>query len=370
MLLGAPRARRDPPMILHSLVVQQAIDIDEQAHFVKELVLARGVMPIAMVRKRALRADASVALARSAPDEAAAETRAPVLLIHGYGQNRYAFHLPRRSLVNHLARAGFDVFNVDLRGRGRSGHFGARRPRSVLEFIHEDVPAALDEIKLLSGDRPVFIVGHSLGGVVAYCVAVDHRSRVAGVASFGSPYHFTAGSRWLTGLTSAFLALDQRLNLPNFAVPAHAYGKFVRTARRVVESPLYPLPFRGFHRGAIEPEVLEQHMALAMDRGSIATLRAMFTWAQEARDRQAGDDGLFGYGRKFEALEVPLLVIAGLFDDLAPPASVKPAWSLSASSDRSYRELPFGHVDMLIGREAPKLTWPLLETWLMKRTRS
>ena len=49
---------------------------------------------------------------------------------------------------------------------------------------------------------------------------------------------------------------------------------------------------------------------------------------------------------------------------------MKPAWSLSASSDRSYRELPFGHVDMLIGREAPKLTWPLLETWLMKRTRS
>ena len=356
-------------MILHSLVVEQAVDIDERAHFVKELVLARGVMPIAMVRKRAVRAPTSTASARPDPAEVAAETLAPVLLIHGYGQNRYAFHLPRRSLANHLARAGFDVFNVDLRGRGRSGHFGARRPRSVLEFIHEDVPAALEEIKVLSGDRPVFIVGHSLGGVVAYCVAVDHPSRVAGVASLGSPYHFTAGSRWLTGLTSAFLALDQRVNLPNFAVPARAYGKFVRTARRVVESPLYPLPFRGFHRGAIEPEVLEQHMALAMDRGSIATMRAMFSWAQEARERKAGDDGVFGYGRRFESLEVPLLVISGIYDDLAPPASVKPAYTLSTSSDRTYRELPFGHVDLLIGREAPQLTWPLLESWLTKRAR-
>lgn len=356
-------------MILHSLVVEQAVDIDERLPFVKELVLARGVMPIAMVRKRALRAREGGPLASGAPEDAAAETLAPVLLIHGYGQNRYAFHLPLRSMANHLARAGFDVFNVDLRGRGCSGHFGARRPRSVLEFIHEDVPAALDEIRALSGDRPVFLVGHSLGGVVSYCVAVDHRSRIAGVATLGSPYHFTAGSRWLTSLTSAFLALDQRMNLPNFAVPARAYGKFVRTARRVVDSPFYPLPFRGFHRGAIEPEVLEQHMALAMDRGSVATMRAMFSWAQEARERKAGDDGLFGYAKRFESLDLPLLVIAGIYDDLAAPESVKPAWSHSGSSDRTYRELPFGHVDLLIGREAPQLTWPLLESWLTKRVR-
>lgn len=357
-------------MILHSQIVEQAIDVGESAHFVKQLVLARGVMPIAMIRKRALRAGGSRVLSHPEPDEVATETLAPLLLIHGYGQNRYAFHLPLRSLVNHLARAGFDVFNVDLRGRGRSGHFGARRPRSVLDFIHEDVPAALDEIRMLSGDRPVFLLGHSLGGVVSYCVAVDRPTRVAGVVALGSPYHFTLGSRWLTGLTSLFLALDQRVNLPNYAVPARAYGKFVRTARRVVESPLYPLPFRGFHRGAIEPEVLEQHMALAMDRGSIATMRAMFSWAQEARARKEGEDGLFGYARRFESLDLPLLVVAGIYDDLAPPASVKPAWALSSARDRTYRELPFGHVDMLIGREAPQLTWPLLEAWLTKRVRA
>lgn len=357
-------------MILHSLVVEQNVDIDERASFVKELVLARGVMPIAMVRKRALAPTPKGAITRRDPSEAAAETLAPLLLIHGYGQNRYAFHLPTRSMVNYLARAGFDVFNVDLRGRGRSGHFGARRPRSVLEFIHEDVPAALEEIRSLSGDRPVFLVGHSLGGVVSYCVAADQPTRVAGIITLGSPYHFSVGSRWLAGLTSAFLALDQRMNLPNFVVPARAYGKFVRTARRVVESRLYPLPFRGFHRGAIEPEVLEQHMALAMDRGSIATMRAMFGWAQEARARKTGDDGLFGYGRRFEGLDMPLLVIAGAYDDLAPPASVEPAFALSSARDKSYRELPFGHVDMLIGREAPRLTWPLLESWLGKRVRA
>src|SRR5512146_1796400 len=122
-------------MILNAEVVEQAVDVDERGQFVKELILARGNMPIALVRKRAVDREKAAATGRKAPDELAQKTVAPVLLIHGYGQNRYAFHLPSRSLVNHLARAGFDVFNVDLRGRGRSRHFGARRPRSIGEFI-------------------------------------------------------------------------------------------------------------------------------------------------------------------------------------------------------------------------------------------
>ena len=132
----------------------------------------------------------------------------------------------------------------------------------------------------------------------------------------------------------------------------------------MVESPLYPLPFRGFHRGAIEPEVLEQHMALAMDKGSIATMRAMFSWAEEVRDRKDGDDGLFGYAQALRGARHSAAGRAGRYDDLAPPKSVKPAYELSRSSDKTYRELPFGHVDMLIGREAPLTTWPLLESWL------
>lgn len=355
-------------MILHSQVVEQAIDIDERGHFVKQLVLARGPEPIAMVRKRLARLPESRTTTFRDPDSVAAPTRATLLLIHGYAQNRYAFHLPARSMVNHLARAGFDVYNVDLRGRGRSAHLGARRPLGVLDFVREDVPAALEEIQRLSGPGPVFLVGHSLGGVVSYCVAVEHRERVAGVITLGSPYHFTRGSRWLAGVSVAFVALDRRVRLPNLPVPSNAYGSFVRVSRRFIDSRLYPLPVRGFHRGSMEPEVLDQHMAMAMDRGSITTMRAMFRWATQVRglgNRQK--DALFGYGSRFEALDLPLLIVAGQYDDLAAPASVKPAYDLSHSSDKTYKKLPFGHIDMLIGREAPQITWPLIESWVTRR---
>jgi pimeloyl-ACP methyl ester carboxylesterase len=355
-------------MILNSQIVEQLVDFEDRDYFVKELVVARGEVPIAMVRKRLARIEDSAQLAELEPEAAAAPTRAAVLLIHGFGQNRYAFHLPSRSMVNHLARAGFDVFNIDLRGRGRSEHLGAARPNAVLDYIRHDVPTALDEIASITGDQPVFLVGHSLGGVIAYAVAADHPARVAGVVSLAAPYHFACGSRWLGGVGAAFLALDRRFPVPNLPVPTRSFGSIVRAARRFVESPLYPFPIRGFRRGALEPQILNEHMSLAMDFGCVVTLRAMFTWGSElAMEGAASAERLFGYAHRFEALDVPLLVVGGTDDDLAPTASVKPAYALSKSSDKRYRELPFGHIDILVGRDAPLLIWPLIEAWIGQR---
>ena len=94
-------------LILYGRTLEQTIDRREKATFVKELVLSGGKVPLAMVRKRLA--------------ENAGGTTATVLLVHGFGQNRYAWHLPSRSLANHLALSGFDVFNLDLRGHGPHG---------------------------------------------------------------------------------------------------------------------------------------------------------------------------------------------------------------------------------------------------------
>lgn len=356
-------------MILHSQVVEQCINGGETDHFVKQIVLARGPAPIAMVRKRLAHLRPRERMEDADPEGVATASRGIVLLVHGYGQNRYAFHLPARSLANHLARAGYDVFNVDLRGRGRSGHFGAANAHGPQDFIREDVPTALDEIRRICGDYPVFLVGHSLGGVVSYCVATEHPDRVAGVVSLGSPYHFTRGSLLLAGVAETFLMLDRAVEIPNVALPLRMYGSLVRAGQRLFDSRLYPIPIRGFRRGAMEADVLQQHMALAMDRASVNTMRAMFSWSSQLRRNDVDEQkGLFGYAAPFESLDKPLLVVSGKFDDLAPPASVQPAFVRSRASDKTYRCLPFGHIDLLVGRDAPVLVWPLVEQWLDRRT--
>ena len=98
-------------MILYGRTVEQTIDRRERATFVKELVVTGGKIPLAMVRKRLA--------------DNGGGTRAPVLLVHGFGQNRYAWHLPARSLANHLFEAGVgengrcDIERIDQRHAAR-----------------------------------------------------------------------------------------------------------------------------------------------------------------------------------------------------------------------------------------------------------
>lgn len=336
-------------MILTSRILEQIIDRTERATFVKEVVVTGGPVPLAMVRKRLA--------------DNGGGTSATVLLIHGFGQNRYAWHLPSRSLANHLARTGFDVFNLDLRGHGRSRAFGGKRCTSVSDYFLEDLPRAVEEVQHLAGSRPLWIVGHSLGGLVAYAGVPDLAGAVAGIVSIGSPYHFTRGSISLQAV-SAFVRAASLLQVrPNPVMALKPVGFTMARARRLMESRLYMMPWRGWHKGAMEPHILAEHMRLAFDRAGLAELTDMFKWAG---DRKFGGRES-GCSERFEAMNLPLLVVAGSNDDLAPPDAVRPAFTLSRSSDKTYRALPLGHIDLLVGRDAPRTAWPLISDWIRAR---
>ena len=338
-------------MILFARQVDQTIDGRERETFVKEVVVTRGAVPLAMIRKR---------LARNGGG-----TRGTILLVHGFGQNRYAWHLPSRSFVNYLAKAGYDVFNLDLRGHGRSRHFGSRRSSSVADYVDEDLPNAVEEIQSIVGPKKIFLAGHSLGGLVSYAAAPGLDGAIGGVASFGSPYHFGRGSASLTAIAT-FVRLVNVLRLkPNPPVPLKAVGLTMSAFRRLAESPLYPVPWRGWRKGSMEPEILSEHLRMAFDRAGLAELAELFDWA--AQKRFGGRE--LDYGERFEKLDLPLLVISGTYDDLAPPEGVHPAFARSASQDKTYRALPLGHIDLLVGREAPKSSWTLLADWVGARAK-
>jgi pimeloyl-ACP methyl ester carboxylesterase len=355
-------------MILHQSIVEQTVDRDERDRFLKELVVVRlhgaggKEVPLAMIRKRHA--------PRARKDTALGGTHAPVLLVHGYGQNRYAWHLPARSFSNYLARAGFDVFNLDLRGHGRSRHLGAHRPNHIADYVREDVPGAIEEIHRISGARPVYYVGHSMGGLIGYAAAASLDGALAGLTTLGSPYHFARGSWPLMLAGSLMLAVDRKVPLGHAAPPLKPLGEAMRLLRAFIESPLFPSPIRGFAARSMEPTVLGQHMSLAMDAGSVVVLKNLFLGGVESRRSGHRLGGLTGYAGAFEKLDMLLLIIAGTKDDLAPPASVLPAYESSRAGDKTYRTFPRGHIDLIVGRDAPLTVWPLIEAWLRQRTRA
>ncbi len=338
-------------MILRSETVEQTIDGPRRGTFVKDVVMTPG-QPIGMVRKR---------LAGEAP------TRGTVLLIHGFGQNRYAWHISRRSFSAYLAARGWDVFNVDLRGHGRSSAFDGRRPEVLDEYIHEDLPACVREALRLSGHEQVALIGHSMGGIVSYCAAATALAgRVRALASLGSPYRFGEGHAALKALRGVLHAVKATGALEgNPTLPMRWLGRHLKRRKRLWNSPLLPTPVRAWRPGAVEDEVLDEYLAAAFEPTHLGIAFDIFAGGD--RIVLQSDDRALDYGAAFEALDVPLMVIAGDVDDLAPPASVRPAYERSGSRDKHYRVFPFGHADLIIGREAPTTVWPALGEFLDRR---
>jgi pimeloyl-ACP methyl ester carboxylesterase len=332
-------------VIVQSAIVDQVIDRNATASFRKELVVTGGPVPLSMVRKRAVGRE---------------DTRAPVLLVHGFGQNRYSWHLPARSFANHLATRGFDVYNLDLRGHGRSRRDDVPQCRGLEDYASEDLPAAVEEVHSLSGRRPVWIVGHSLGGLVSFAAAPGLTGALGGIASIGSPYDFARGSLSLGVLTFVMRAVG-RAPIPNAPMPLKPVGMALRALRRFAESPLYPLPIRGWHAGSCEPHVLEQYLQLAFDRVALKVMFDMFDMERRFRRHDSA------YLERFEGLDLPLLFLAGDNDDLAPPPSVHGGFVKSRARDKTYKAFPLGHIDLLVGRDAPTLTWSEVTTWLEQR---
>ncbi|MEM9068269.1 MAG: alpha/beta hydrolase [Myxococcota bacterium] len=338
-------------MILRTETVEQTIDSGRRGTFVKQVVMTPG-QPIGMVRK--FRAGGG-------------PTRGAVMLIHGFGQNRYTWHISQRSFSAFLAELGWDVFNVDLRGHGRSLIFDGKRPRALDEYVEEDLPACAREVLHLSGHDKVFLVGHSMGGLVSYCAgATGLKGMVRGIVTLGSPYRFGKGSLAMRSLAAVINAgratgiLDSPIQLP-----LKLLGTHLRRRRSLWDSWLLPTPVRPWRPGSIEDDVLAEYLDLAFERTNLSIAFDILAGGDRVALRSG--DGAIDYGVAFEALKSPLLVVAGDQDDLAPPESCRVAYDRSGSSDKMFRVFPAGHVDIVIGRETAATIWPLIGDWLARR---
>src|SRR6202044_3655332 len=131
---------------------------------------------------------------------------------------------------------------------------------------------------------------------------------VAGIVSIGSPYHFARGSLSLSAVAMMVHTMG-RAHLPivNAHVPVRSIGAAIRKLRRFAETPLYPIPWRGWHAGALEPHILDEHLRLAFDAAGVGEMVEMFRWAAERRF--GGED--LNYVDAFEKMDLPLLVLAG-----------------------------------------------------------
>lgn len=292
----------------------------------------------------------------------------PVVLCHGLGANGFTFDLGEGlSLARDLALAGFDAFVPELRGRQGSWPAGlAADGRYGFTFDHHasfDAPTVLEAVLARTGASRAFWVGHSMGGMIGYVLAARRPGQLAGLATLGSPVE-PQPQVALTRLLTLALALPvdpipQRL----LAQASAALG-----GRR---GP--PAPALTVVRENMDPEALARLLTNGVADLPRALARQLLRWADDGR--VDSEDGRAHYLGCVTQVTAPLLVLGACADRLAPPAGVRPAFELARSSDRTFTCIGegdpsgrlFGHVDLLLGRFAADVTFPLVRRWLAER---
>ncbi len=109
-----------------------------------------------------------------------AAPRAALAVVHGFGEHsgRYG------NVVSWFVPKGYAVYALDLRGHGRSP--GQRGYLDGFAQVRGDLRAFLDLVHGEEAGRPLFLLGHSLGGLIVLNYALHDPSGLAGVVASGA----------------------------------------------------------------------------------------------------------------------------------------------------------------------------------------
>jgi pimeloyl-ACP methyl ester carboxylesterase len=301
-----------------------------------------------------------IALTRHRPEGAAAAGD-PVLLCHGIASSSTGLDLTEHvSLARALARAGLDAWLVDLRGRGQS-----LKPRlfgdvawdwSFDEYVERDAPAAIDAVLRATGRSRLHWVGFSLGAVVGYGVLQDPdvAPKITSAVAIAGPVSYRLQRRYLFHWPLRNLRWLRFEFLMRLLAPASGYWrpKLLHNPENITGAVIRRVAVNAasnFGRN----EMLQFSDWLEHD---------VFRSIDHRRDYRGG----------LAKIQTPLLFIAGNKDLIAPPPSVKDAHDAVASADKRFViasraqafEANYGHLDLVLGQQAPREIFPLVVDWL------
>lgn len=284
--------------------------------------------------------------------------RPPVLLVHGIAMNRqtFEFGVERYALAAHLARAGFDCFSLEHRGHGASRRVRPDAPRrwSLDTYLREDLPAAFEAIRRETGAEQVLYVGHSQGAAIGMAACALYPERIAAIVALAGPVHWKRQEHL------------RKLVLYRFGPRG---GRFTRLLARMVA------PFSGHWHPAVaehaiqlrnvEPRIYRRILANGIENLQPGVLEQFATFIHE--DSFRAMDGSVDYRAAIEACRQPALFVAAEKDGLAPPAQVEVAhrrWN----GEKRFVLLNegFGHADLLFGRRAPEVVFPVVRDFLLE----
>lgn len=289
----------------------------------------------------------------------------PVIVLHGIVTNGRNCDLDEQhSLARWLSAQGFDVWVPSLRGTGDSEKrslFGAAGDEDFDSYATRDVPALIAYVQRQTGSSKVDFVGHSMGGLALYAHLALGGGGVGRAVTLGSPVRL----RWSGRVEDTVRTLSPLARYASW-VPISATIRSTLPVQATTDGPLEKMLISYENT---TPETWRRFLAVGVDdlpRG----LAAQFArWLSQ--DRFDSRDGTVDYLAGLSKVTVPVLVVAGKIDGIAPPWAVRPAFDALGGekrwlllSEANGQGADYNHMDMLLGEHAAADLWGRVATFL------
>lgn len=222
----------------------------------------------------------------------AAQPRAVVVIVHGVNSHSGQYLWTGEQ----LAGAGFAVYAYDHRGRGKS-----EGPRFYIDDISdytEDLGTFIDLAKAREPGLPVFVLGHSAGGVISCTWALEHQKEIKGFICESFAYRVPAPAPVLA-LVRLFGVIAPKL-------------------------PVLKLKMKDFTRDPAALAALEADPLTKNEAQPARTVAALL----KATDRMTAG---------FDTLTLPLFILHGTADKATVPAGSTYFHEHAASRDKTLK---------------------------------
>ena len=223
--------------------------------------------------------------------------RAVIMIAHGIGEHSGRY----RHVAAYLVEQGYAVHALDHRGHGKSG--GERVYFESFDVAVNDLKQVIDTVKAQHTGLPMILMGHSMGSLITLLFALKYQSDLAGVISSGTP-----------------LTLET-------TVPS-----FVASLLRMLERIMPRAKFIAVDPNDLshDPQVIADYKAdplTSNDRINLRMVAGLVNNAQHVRDN-------------LHTLTLPLLILHGEADALAPKTGSDLLYAQAASTDKTLKIYP------------------------------
>jgi acylglycerol lipase len=251
----------------------------------------------------------------------AGEPRGVVVISHGLNAHSGLYEWAAQQFTAN----GLAVYALDHRGRGRSE--GERFFVKKFAEWSEDLASFIDIVKQREPGLPVFLLGHSAGGVIACVYALEHQGEIAGLICEDFAYQVPAPD----------IALAIVKGVSHVAPRAH----------------VLKLKNEDFSRDPAVVAALNADPLIANESQPSETV------AELAR----ADELL---KKSFRLITLPLLILHGTADKVTKPSGSKEFYENAGSSDKTLK-LYEGHFHDLLADVGKQQVIADIQAWIDAR---